>query len=125
MLNQLYTFATSACQPGAEGISSKILPTWYQYLGGTVDSTGRCSLVFTFPDDLGAIGLAVIDILLRLGAFVAIAYIIVGGFKYITSTGEPDKAKGAQQTITNAIVGLVITLVATGVVTFIGGQLIK
>ena len=36
------------------------------------------------------------------------------------SQGQPESLKGAKATITNAIVGLVIVLVATGFVQFIG-----
>jgi hypothetical protein len=111
----------------AAGCSNKgitLIPTWYKYLKGTDDPNGGCSIQFSFPGDLGAILLAIVEILLRIGALVAVAYIIYGGFMYLTSQGEPDRAKNAQTTITNAIVGLVIALLATGVVAFIGGQLL-
>lgn len=121
MTEFLTQFAASTC--AGKGIP--LIPTWYKYLDGHTDSTGRCSLDFTFPDDIGAIALAIVEILLRIGVFVAIAYVIYGGFMYITSQGEPDKAKGAQQTITNALIGLALSIVATGVVAFLGGQLTR
>lgn len=118
MIDNLLQFAAT-CQ--SKGIS--ILPTWYKYIeGNTVN--GRCELDFTFPNDLSAILLAVVEILLRVGMFVAVGFIIYGGIMYMTSQGEPDKAANAQKTLTNAIIGLVITVVATGVISFIGGQLI-
>jgi hypothetical protein len=121
MQNSLTQFAADKCaEKGLE-----IIPTWYHYLNRSVDATGHCGLNFTFPNDLGLVMLAIVDILLRVGAIVAIGYVIYGGFLYLTSQGEPDRAKNAQQTITNAIVGLVIALLATGVVSFIGGQLTK
>lgn len=101
----------------------QIIPAWYHYLDRSVDSTGHCGLEFDFPDDIGLVLLAIVEILLRLAAIVSVAFVIIGGFRYITSQGEPDKAKGAQQTITNAIIGLVIAMLATGVVAFIGGRL--
>lgn len=113
----LTTFA--ACQP--KGIP--LLPTWYKYIDGTQTKNG-CDLVFEFPNDLGAIGLAVIEILLRIGTFAAVAFVIYGGFLFLTSQGEPDKAASARKTIINAVIGLVITLFATGIVSFIGGQLL-
>lgn len=120
MNGALTQFAASCANKGIE-----IIPPWYKYLKGTKDSgDSHCTLQFSFPDDLGAIGLAVIEILLRVGAFVAIGYVIYGGFLYITSQGEPEKAKGAQQTILNAVVGLVITILATGIITFIGGRFV-
>lgn len=120
MQNSLTQFAADKC---AESGLQTIIPTWYHYLDRSQDATGRCGLDFNFPNDLGLIMLAVVEILLRIGAMVAIAYVIYGGFMYLTSQGEPDRAKNAQQTITNAIIGLIVALLATGVVAFIGGQL--
>lgn len=120
MTGVLTQFA-AACQ--AKGIP--IIPPWYKYLDGSTDSTGRCSVDFAFPDDIGAILLAVVEILLRIGTFVAVGYIVYGGIMYMTSQGEPDKAANAQKTLINAIIGMVITIVATAVISFIGGQLIK
>lgn len=120
MWSDFLTQFAATCQ--TKGIP--ILPSWYKYIDGT-EIDGRCELNFTFPDDLGAILLAVVEILLRIGAIVAVGYIIYGGFMYMTSQGEPDKATSARTTIINAIIGLALAIVATGVVTFIGGQLIR
>lgn len=114
----MYQFA-AACQ--TKGIT--IIPSWYKYIDGE-QVQGRCELKFRFPDDIGAILLALIEILLRIGAIVAVAFVIYGGFLYITSQGEPDKALQARTTIINALVGLMIAILATGIVTFIGGQLL-
>lgn len=46
-----------------------------------------------------------------------------GGFQYLISQGEADKIAGARKTILNAIIGLAIAMLATGIVAFIGGQL--
>ena len=107
-----------------KGIS--IVPSWYKYIDGkTVD--GRCELQFTFPNDIVGILLALVEILLRVGAIVAVGFVIYGGFLYMTSRGEMqgnvEKTAIARSTITNALVGLAITLFATGIVSFIGGQL--
>ena len=115
--------ATAAGSCSNKGIS--ILPTWYKYIDGTIDSSGHCSLNFTFPDDISAIMLALVEIMLRIAAIVAIGYVIYGAFMYLTTQGEPDRAAAARNTIVNAIIGLVIAIIATGVVSFIGGQLIK
>lgn len=120
MITSLLQFA-AACE--TKGIP--LLPSWYKYIDGETDSTGRCSLDFTFPDDISAILLAVVEILLRIGTFAAIGFIIYGGVLYMTSQGEPDKAAAAQKTLLNAVVGLIITIIATAVVAFIGGQLQK
>lgn len=119
VITSLLTNFAVACQP--KGIS--IIPTWYQYLDSKIDSTGRCSPQFRFPDDSGAVLLALVDIMLRVGAIIAVGYVIYGGFQYLISQGEPDKITSARKTIQNALIGLVIASLATVIVTLVGGQL--
>lgn len=66
------------------------------------------------------IALAIVDILLRVGALVAVGFVLYGGFVYLTSQGEPDGTKRGRQAIVNALVGLLIAIFATAIVTFIG-----
>ncbi len=47
-------------------------------------------------------------------------YLILGGFSWITSGGDPEKVKAAQNNITNAIVGLIVVVIAYAVVSIIG-----
>ena len=100
------------------------LPTWYKYLNPEFDGD-KCELNAKFPEDLGKIGLALVEILLRVGGMVAVAFVIYGGFKYLTSQGEPDNTKNARQTILNAVIGLVIAILATAIVSFIGAEATK
>jgi hypothetical protein len=108
------------------------LEPWYQYLGMQTDASGSCSTI-AFPSTstgaLGAnspfllIGLAVVDDLIRVAALVAVGYVIYGGIQYMTSGGSPDSTKKAQGTIINALVGLVIAILAASIVAFIGNRL--
>ena len=52
----------------------------------------------------------VIGAFLGLAGIVLFIYLIMGGFKYILSGGDPKAAEGAQKTITYAIGGLVLIL---------------
>ena len=115
--------AAAATQAACSGSSSSFLgfPTWYKYLNPTFEN-GNCVLHANFPDDMGKIGLALVEILLRLGGLVAVIFVVYGGFNYITSQGEPDKTKSARQMIVNSIIGLIITTVATVIVAFIGRE---
>jgi len=109
------------------------LKTWYAYLpAGSMDS--KCNVVSTIailPTAKGDNGvlpnivLAVADDMLRITALVAVAFVITGGVQYLTSQGEPGQVKRAMSTLINALIGLAIALVATGVVSFIGSQLAK
>jgi hypothetical protein len=49
---------------------------------------------------------------LAFAGVVLFILLIVGGFKYITSGGDPKAAEGAQKTITYAIGGLLLILVS-------------
>ena len=99
------------------------LPPWYEYLPMQPDQLGKCAPVLHFPSDLGslwAIGLAVIDILLRLGGFVAVISIIWAGLDYMLTMGNAEKGVSARKRIVNSIVGLAIVLIAITLVKFIG-----
>ncbi|HVI60913.1 MAG TPA: hypothetical protein VM535_02010 [Candidatus Saccharimonadales bacterium] len=106
------------------------IPRWYEYLPGV--------LAFKDPANPGAgtictpqlsdltntwlIAAAVIEILLRIAALVAVAFVIYGGFNYMTSQGEPDATGRAKGTVVNALIGLAIAVMAAAIVTFIAGR---
>jgi hypothetical protein len=73
--------------------------------------------------DIPAVLLAVIDDLLRVAGMLAIAFVIVGAFKYVTSEGKPDDTAQAQSTIVNALMGLAMALIAIAFVSYIGNRL--
>jgi hypothetical protein len=127
MLSYMTSFVlqfAAACTPG-QGGTFLGFPTWYKYLDGETKA-GKCSPIIDFaehPQQIAAILLAVVEILLRVGGLVAIAFVIMGGFRYLTSQGEPENTASARKTIINALVGLIITIFATVIVRFIGERL--
>jgi hypothetical protein len=115
----------------AESCSSSMflgLPSWYKYLDVGPKDNDKCAILgpndsngnFDWAAALPLIILALVEILLRLSALVAIGFVVVGGVKFITSQGEPDGLKQARGTIINALIGLVIAVSATALVSFIG-----
>src|SRR4051812_39731007 len=80
-------------------------PTWYEYLGGST-TNGVCTPQISSLSDIWLIAAAIIEILLRVAAMLAVAYLIYGAFNYVTSQGEPDKTQKAKSTIVNALAGL-------------------
>lgn len=54
----------------------------------------------------------VFDVILVVG-YLAIGFIIYGGFLYITSQGDPGKAAKGKQTLASAIIGTVIAMLAS------------
>lgn len=88
-------------------------------LWGGLRKGSSCEVQITKLNDILILVANIISILMFIAGFVAIAFIIVGGFMYITSNGDPSGIKKAKDTIVNAVVGLIITMVAFGVVKFI------
>ena len=60
--------------------------------------------------------------LLVFAGIVALILIIISGFKFVTSGGEPKKAEGARKTLTYAVIGLFVILISFGIVAFIAQQ---
>lgn len=102
-------------------------PTWYKGLVNTSDCT-MMSPEGAFPGDNRAlakyiwkIALNVLEIVLRVIGIIAVAFMIYGGFLYLTSSGSPEKAASAMKTIVNASVGLIIALGVTALKNLIWG----
>lgn len=124
MPDSLLSLFANHCYTGRGFFS---LPTWYQYLELRHDPLGKCELApmttEEFIKSLPLIAVAAVEILLRLAALVAIGYIIWGGIQYVIAQGEADRLKKARQTIINALIGLVIAMISTGLVAFVGTRI--
>jgi hypothetical protein len=120
MVNGLLSHFAASC--GGGGFLG--FPTWYKYLPGTTDPTTHlCSPQLTRLSDVWLILAAVIEILLRVAAIVAVIFVIYGAISYVISQGDPDKTARAKGTIVNSLVGLAISVMAAAIVTFIAGSI--
>ena len=54
-----------------------------------------------------------------IGGIAAIIILIIGGIRYASSAGSPEKANGAKRTIAYALIGLVIIALAEFIVNFV------
>ena len=68
--------------------------------------------------------LYVIQILLAVAALVAVIFLIAGGFKYITAGGNEETAESGKKTITNAIIGIVVIILAFVIIRVIANALL-
>lgn len=65
--------------------------------------------------------LNVLGILFQLAGYTAVGFLIYGGYLYILARGAPEGLVKAKKTITNAIIGLIIAILATAIVNTIVG----
>lgn len=95
-------------------------PTWYEYIHKAND----CSTIQIHGlSDIWLVVAAIIEILLRVAGLFAVLFVMYGGFQYITSQAEPEKVNRAKNTIINALIGLVIAILASVIVNFIAGSI--
>ena len=105
------------------------MPAWYR--GLTEGSDCQIKLPEVGADNNGesirafaiVLALNIVEIMLNIVAYVTIAFIIVGGFKYITSAGSPDGNEKGRKTIMNAVIGLLISMVSIGIINAVVGGL--
>lgn len=62
----------------------------------------------------------IIGAALLFAGVVAVFMIIIGGIKFLTSGGDPKQVEGARNTLTWAVVGLIIVLLSFAILSFIG-----
>ncbi len=99
------------------------LPTWYKYLDtAIVKGKPICNPVISELKDFWLIGLAIVEILLRLSTLIAIGYVMHGGFRFITARGDPEKITKARTMSVDALVGLVVAIIAAASVSFVAGR---
>ncbi len=85
--------------------------------GQVVNSSGQV------PGNLTGQTVVIINTLLYVAGGVAILIIVLGGIRYVTSTGDATRVKQAKDTILYAIFGLVIAILAFAIVNFVANRI--
>lgn len=73
----------------------------------------------------GGIFETVTNILLFLIGAISVIMLIIGGIRYVVSSGDQSAVTGAKNTILYAIVGIVVAFLAYAAVQFVTGSLIS
>ena len=63
-------------------------------------------------NDLGGLISAVLPVLVSFTGLALFAYLVLGGFKYLTSGGDDKSISEAKKILTNAIIGMIIVFVS-------------
>lgn len=106
------------------------IPTWYR---GLTDSNCNIQLKADEGGNTGSgiskivwtIALNLIQGLATIVAYATVIYMIYGSMLYSLAQGDPKKLGAAKSTISNAIIGFVISLISAVIVNFIFGVLSK
>jgi len=61
----------------------------------------------------------VIRMLLFFAAAIAVLFVIIGGYQYLTSAGDDEQAEKGKKTLINAIIGIVLIVLSYAIVTVI------
>lgn len=117
------TLSTSSTPVYAEcGGAVLGIPPWYNNLTESSDSGCDIKSPETLDPENGLrefimiVALNIIQAALVIVGYITIIFIIKGGFLYVVARGESSHITEAKQTITNAIIGLIIALLAAGIV---------
>lgn len=76
------------------------------------------------PTDLGAFAAGAIRIFIIIAAIALLIYLLWGAFDWITSGGEKEKLAKAQQKLTNAVIGIIMVVVALALFQVIAGDIL-
>lgn len=131
LLGVAFLAPTSPVSAAACTDQSSILtfPNWYRgvYQNVADATTGEveCQLFPTNDTNeingIWVIVTNIVEIVIQIVGYAAVGFIIYGGFKYITSQGEASGITQAKDTITRAVVGLVISIVSVLVLNLVVG----
>ncbi len=69
--------------------------------------------------------LRIINIALAVAGLIAVLFLIIGGFRYITAAGNEETAEQAKKIILNAIIGIVVIILAFVIVRVISNALVS
>jgi hypothetical protein len=129
--------AVSAADPVTVADCSKgilTFPTWFRGIVKIESVDGKNVCVIMSPADLSRPGqndglsnfiwhivLNALDIALQLAGYIAVGFILYGGFLFMTSQGSAEGSTKARKTILNAVIGLVISIGSVAIVNLIVG----
>lgn len=105
------SFAPLLAFAQANGVTSGLVTSG---VGGLFPSSGLSGA--TSLSDLIARG---IQLMLLFAGAIAVVFVIIGGYWYITSGGNEETAEKGQKTLTNAIIGVVVIVLSYAIITVI------
>lgn len=69
---------------------------------------------------VGAVDLSsILQVVFGLAAAIALLIIVIAGFRYVVAAGDPNSVSQAKKAILYAVIGLLVSLAAFSIVTFV------
>ncbi|HEY4963500.1 MAG TPA: hypothetical protein VIH90_02280 [Candidatus Saccharimonadales bacterium] len=62
---------------------------------------------------------AILQITFGIVAAISVLFVVIGGLRFVLSAGNPENVAKARETILYALLGLIVSLVAEGIVVFV------
>jgi len=93
--------------------------------GSSIATGAACAKPNGVSDNLfgsGGIFQQISNTLIFLVGAIAVIMLIIGGLRYVTSNGEAASIKGAKDTITYAIIGIIVAILSYALVSFVIGR---
>lgn len=115
---QLQQFAVCGGSSNFVGLG---LEPWYACIE---QPRGSGTVIIDDINDIWLIILVILDDAIKLSGYIAAGFLFWGGFKYIKSNGDPQQAAQGRDIMRNALIGLLIVLIAVALVEFVAGSLI-
>jgi tellurite resistance protein TehA-like permease len=75
--------------------------------------------------DNGNIVAVLLSVVFSIVGALALLYLVIGGYNYVTSNGEANKAAKAKNTILYALIGLAVAIAAQSIVSFVTNRFFK
>lgn len=121
-----YGFLTSGGDPGKAAKARKSLAS---SIAGILIALSSSVLVNTISDfikpskDASEVLNGGFNLAYAVSGVIATAFIIYGGFMYLTSSGDPSKVRKGRQTLIYSIIGLLVVLLAWAITNFVIGAM--
>lgn len=75
-------------------------------------------------DTFGGLVALIVQILLVVAGSIAVIFLIIGGYRYITASGNEEQTEAAKKTLTGALIGLVIIAMSFAIIAIISNILL-
>ena len=85
--------------------------------------SGTAGGSFLSADNIPELIAAIIRILLMVGGAIAVLFVIIGGYQYLTSAGNEEAAEKGRKTVTNALIGVVVVVLSWVIVNAVVGTI--